>query len=300
VKKLFLFIVPHSSFPRFRFMTPASKFAASEARRRFASLVAESDEKINLAHAALLIAEEEEPRGAVVRNLALLGEMGDEARRRVDANPHAVVETLNRFVFGELGFAGDEQNYYDARNSLLTHVLERRVGLPITLSIIYIEIARRAGLYAEGVGLPGHFIVRVRGGAEETLVDPFYGKIIDEDECQERLDGVYGGQVVLTEEHLQAMSARAILVRVLRNLQGVYLNSNSHRQALAVVERILLLAPASPEDRRARGLLLAGANRLHEAVRELQFYLRVAGGANEKEAARQQLNKLHAQLASLN
>ena len=281
-------------------MTPASKVAASEARRRFAALVAESDEKINLAHAALLIAEEEEPRGAVVRNLALLGEMGDEARRRVDADRGAAVETLNSFVFGDLGFAGDEQNYYDPRNSLLTHVLERRAGLPITLSIIYIEIARSAGLNAEGVGLPGHFIVRVRCAAGETLVDPFYGKIIDEDECQERLDRVYGGQVILTERHLRAMSARAILVRVLRNLQGVYLNSNSHREALAVVERILLLAPRSLEDRRARGLLLAQNNRLHEAVAELRFYLRTSGGAHEKEAAREGLNKLYAQLASLN
>ncbi len=281
-------------------MTPADKLAAGEARRRFAVLVAESDERINLAHAALLIAEEEEPRGAVVRNLALLAEMGDEARQRVDAAPHVAVETLNRFVFGDLGFAGNEQNYYDARNSLLTHVLERRVGLPITLSIIYMEIARRARLYAEGVGLPGHFIVRVRDGAEETLVDPFYGKAVDEDECQERLDRVYGGQMVLTEEHLRAMSARAILVRVLRNLQGVYLNSNSHRCALAVVERILLLAPRSLEDRRARGMLLAQMNRLHEAAEELRFYLRAAGAANEREAAREGLKKVQAQLTSLN
>ncbi|MBA2338888.1 MAG: tetratricopeptide repeat protein [Pyrinomonadaceae bacterium] len=283
-------------------MTPYNKLTANEARRRFASLIAGSDEAINLAHAALLIAEEEEPHGAVVRNLALLGEMGDEGRRRVEANRSTGVETLNSFMFDELGFAGDEQNYYDVRNSLLPQVLERRVGLPITLSIVYMEVARRAGLNAEGVGLPGHFIVRVGAGAtKETLVDPFYGKVIDEGECQQRLDTMYGGQVVLTEKHLRAMSKREILVRVLRNLQGIYLNSNLHRQALAVIERILLLAPRSMEDHRVRGILLAQMNRLHEAIEELQFYLRHGGGsAEETEAVREQLKKLQAQIASFN
>lgn len=285
-------------------MTPSSKLAASEARRRFASLIAEADAAINLAHAALLIAEEEEPRGAVAGSLALLGEMGGEAGRRVEANPLVAVETLNRFMFDELGFAGDEQNYYDVRNSLLPQVLERRAGLPITLSIIYMEVARRAGLNAEGVGLPGHFIVRVCAGAgvtNDTLVDPFYGKVVDEDECQQRLDSMYGGQVVLTEKHLRAMSKREILVRVLRNLQGIYMNSNSHRQALAVVERILLLAPRSLEDHRVRGILLAQTERLHEAAEELQFYLRHVGSkTGEAEAAREVLKKLQNQMATFN
>lgn len=282
-------------------MTPSSKLAAMEARRRFASLIAGSDETINLAHAALLVAEEEEPRGAVVSSLALLNEMGEKARRRLEANPRANVETLNSFMFDELGFAGDEQNYYDVRNSLLPQVLERRIGLPITLSIIYMDVARRAGLKAEGVGLPGHFIVRVRAGVtKETLVDPFHGKVIDEDECQQRLDSMYGGQVVLTEKHLRAMSKREILVRVLRNLQGIYMNANSHRQALAVVERILLFAPRSLEDRRVRGVLLAQLNRLHEAMEELQFYLRGGGSTGDAGAVREQLRKLQAQIASLN
>ena len=285
-------------------MTPSSKLAVMEARRYFASLVAGADETINLAHAALLIAEEEEPRGAVARNLALLVEMGEEARRRVKANPHVAIETLNRFMFDELGFAGDEQNYYDVRNSLLARVLERRRGLPITLSIIYMDVARRAGLNAEGVGLPGHFIVRINavaGKAKEILVDPFYGKVIDEDECQQRLDSMYGGQVILTEKHLRAMSKREILVRVLRNLQGIYLNSNSHRQALAVVERLQLLAPRSLEAHRMRGSLLAQLERFHEAMGELRFYLLRGGGSTEEtEAVREQLKKLQAQIASLN
>ena len=193
----------------------------------------------------------------MARYLARLDELGAEARARVAAaGGGSHVESLNRYVFEELGFAGDHANYYSPRNSLLNHVLERRMGIPITLSVVYMEVGRRAGLRIEGVGMPGHFIVRAWGGdGRPVLVDPFQGKVIDEDDCQERLDTIYGGQVPLGEEHLRGVGPRDILVRVLGNLKAIYVQAQLYRRALAAVERILLLAPRDFDERRDRGML---------------------------------------------
>lgn len=283
-------------------MTPATKFAARDARRRFAAEVAQADAVIDLAHAALLVAEEEEPREGVVRYLAMLEEMGREARTRISESDVAPIGAFNRFMFEELGFGGNEQSYYDPRNSLLSYVLDRRTGIPITLSIVYIEVGRRAGLRVEGVGLPGHFVVRasVSGSEAATLIDPFHGRVIDEEECQERLDAVHGGQVRLTSEHLAAATPREILVRMLRNLKAIYTQAKLYRQALAVVERILLVAPQTLDERRDRGLLLGRLKRFSEAVIDLQVYLNLANEATDALHVREQLKMAQTQLVMLN
>ncbi|MCA1635007.1 MAG: transglutaminase-like domain-containing protein [Acidobacteria bacterium] len=283
-------------------MTPADKLAAAEARRQFALEVSQDAEAIDVARAALLIAAEDEPRRCnIALCLARLDELGAEARARVaaDGGPH--VEALNRYLFEELGFAGDHANYYAPRNSLLNDVLERRLGIPITLSVVYMEVGRRAGLRVEGVGMPGHFIVRARGGDERpVLVDPFYGKVIDEDDCQERLDTIYGGQVPLGEEHLRAVGPRDILVRVLGNLKGIYVQAQLYRRALAAVERILLLAPRDFDERRDRGMLLGQLNRLAPAIEDVKGYLDAAPHAPDAESIREQLKKMQIRLAMLN
>src|SRR2546423_9928224 len=143
-------------------MTPATKLLAKEARRQFAALVARPEAAFDLAHAALLIAAEESPGLDVEHYRARLLELGMQARVRVRERMDAPVAALNHFVFNELGFAGNQTHYYDPRNSLLSYVLDARRGIPITLSLVYIELGRRAGLHVEGVGLPGHFIVRAR------------------------------------------------------------------------------------------------------------------------------------------
>lgn len=285
-------------------MTPAEKIAVLEARRHFELAAGQPDAAINLAHAALLIAAEDEPRFEVSKYRALLYEMGLEARRRVEATRDTPVAALNDYVFAELGFTGNQQHYYDPRNSLLNHVLERRTGIPITLSIVYIEIARRAGLHAEGIGLPGHFIARVRrdeGDERGTMVDPFHGYIVDEDDCQQRLDVIYNGQLQLSPEHLRPATTREILVRLLRNLKGVYAQAALYREAVAAVERILVLAPDAADERRDRGLLLAQLGRLPEAIAELERYLASASlAATDEEKTREELKKMHMRLAMLN
>src|SRR5688500_8047944 len=283
-------------------MTPADKLAAAEARRRFAAEVSRPEGEIDLARAALLVAAEEEPRHAdVERCVAHLDEMGAEARARMDAEGGPRVEALNRYLFGELGFAGNEADYYDPRNSMLHQVLGRRTGIPITLSVVYIEVGRRAGLRVEGLGLPGHFIVRAsEGEGEGVLVDPFNRKQTDRDECQARLDLIYEGKLTLEDAHLRPVGARGILLRMLGNLKAVYARAQLFRRALAAVERILLLAPHDLEERRDRGMLLAQLERLHEAVADTQTYLNLAPNAPDAEAVREQLKKMQVKQAMLN
>jgi regulator of sirC expression with transglutaminase-like and TPR domain len=182
-------------------MTPASKIIARGHREDFAAEVAGSDDEMRLEYAALLIGAEDEAHLEVdvmdcQRRLAGLGQ---RARERVAAAPGAGVEAFNRFMFEEAGFLGNKQDYYNPRNSFLHSVLERHAGLPITLSIVYMEVGRKAGLLVDGIGLPGHFIVRAseRAQLETTLVDPFYGQTLTPEDCQGRLDEIYGGDVTL-------------------------------------------------------------------------------------------------------
>jgi regulator of sirC expression with transglutaminase-like and TPR domain len=282
-------------------MTPADRLKAEEARRRFAELVARPDAAIDLAHAALLVAAEERPATDVEHYRGRLLEMGLRARERVAAAGGRPVAALNSFFFEELGFAGNESDYYDPCNSLLPSVIDTRRGIPITLAVVYMELGRRAGITVEGVGLPGHFLVRARAETSETrLVDLFNRRLVDRDDCQQLLDGLFSGQVPLSEEHLRAATPREIVARILRNLKAVYAQAGRHRRALAAAERVLLVEPAAHDERRDRGLFLAQMGRHAEAVRETEAYLRLAPDAPDAEQVREQLRKMRARLASLN
>ncbi|HEX8423080.1 MAG TPA: transglutaminase-like domain-containing protein, partial [Pyrinomonadaceae bacterium] len=295
-------IVPRSSFI-ISLMTPAGKLLMVEARRRFARLLAQPDASIELAHAALLVAAEERPGLDVEHYRARLYELGLAARERIAqaGEESTPIVALNKFIFEELGFNGNQTNYYDPRNSLLSDVLERRTGIPITLSIVYMEIGRRAGVHVEGIGLPGHFIVRAQAaGGEPVLVDPFNGRIVDAEDCQERLDTIYGGQAPLTDAHLRPVPTREILARLLRNLKGIYAQAGLYRRALSIIERILLVAPAAIEERRDRGALLAQLGRYSEASLDVRAYLKRAPNAPDAERVKEQLKNMQTQLARLN
>lgn len=294
-------------------MTPAIRLAAERARREFAAMVRRGIKERDLGRVALLIAEEEEPRNdnfnSTAHYIAVLDELGARARAelaKVGDEGRERVEAFNEFMFVTLGFTGNSENYYDPRNSLLPHVIERRTGIPITLSVVYIEVGRRAGLHVEGVGMPGHFIARVHrednafASSNSILVDPFNSKIVDADECQRRLDEIYGGQVALGAEHLQSVDARQILFRMLQNLKGIYANANLDRKAIGTVERLLLLAPADEQEHRDYGMLLARIGRWHEAARELRLYLATTQTDEDKEMINAALQRVQAQIANLN
>jgi regulator of sirC expression with transglutaminase-like and TPR domain len=273
-------------------------------RSAFAEEVAKRDESIRLEYAALLVAAEDEAHMNidVVEYLSRLERWGTAAREYItQADAGNTVAAFNHFMFDELGLAGNQLDYYNPRNSYLNEVIDRRTGIPITLSIVYIEVGRRAGLHVEGVGLPGHFIVRVREEDDtSTLVDPFHCKTLDEEDCQERLDEVYGGQVALSDAHLRAATRREILVRLLMNLKAIYARANLYRAALASVERILLLTPHATDERRDRGALLSQLGRLPEAIAETESYLRLAPKAPDAEQARDQLKALQRRQAMRN
>jgi regulator of sirC expression with transglutaminase-like and TPR domain len=285
-------------------MTPLSKLRAARARERFAEEVRKPAALVRLDRAALLIAAEDEAHKNVdvERYLAELDALGAEARAALESASAGETVAFNRFLFDQKRFAGNQLDYYDPRNSFLNEVIDRRLGIPITLSVIYIEVGRRAGLDVEGVGLPGHFVVRVRelGEKEDLLVDPFHGVMLTREDCQDRLDTVYDGLVRLSDEHLRRSSAAEILVRILRNLKAMYMRSNLYRQALSCADRILLLSPDEASEHRDRGVILSNLERFTEAAQETEFYLQSEANASDAAQVREHLNRIRRQQAMRN
>ena len=263
-------------------------------RSRFARMVASSEAELDLALGALLIAAEEYPQlvpDLYVRRLDLLAERVRD-RLADETAPLVVLQEMNRVLFEEEGFRGNAEAYYDPRNSFLNDVLDRRLGIPLTLSIVYLEVGWRLGLPLEGVNFPGHFLVRHVGAAVRLLIDPFQqGEIRFEDQAAELLDRVYGGAVQLKPEYLRAADRRDMLVRLLSNLKNIYLNARDDERALAAVERIMLVRPAGG-DLRDRGMLLARVGRVDEAVVDLRRYLDDTPDAPDAQRVRMLLEQL--------
>lgn len=250
--------------------------------RTFGEMVRGDDDQLDLAEAALAIAEDEFPGLDRAPYLARLDGLARDAllRAGTGADQRARLSALNALLFEELGFRGNLEDYYDAQNSYLHRVLDRRVGIPISLSLLHLEVGRRMGLPLVGVGLPGHFVVKLAGASEEVLVDPFYkGALLDRAECQRRLDAIYGGKVQLTEQFLRAVSKREVLARMLYNLKRIHLRAGDEARALRVLDHLLDLQPYALEDLRDRGLMLYRGNRYAEALRDLRQHQALLPGS---------------------
>ncbi len=252
----------------------------SQARQIFTGLIRRPDPLVPLAEAALVLAWEDQggddPRAA----LAELDSFAAAAAPSVCATNDAVaqVRALNDYLFGELGFHGDPDCYRrpDPANSYLDQVLARRTGLPIMLSLIYLEVGWRLGLPLHGLALPGHFIVRLADPAGDIYLDPFGGGAIwSLADCERQIASFYGESgPELTAMIMAPPSRRAILARILRNLKQTHLGHNDAPRALAAVERLLLLDPSDPGELRDRGLLRLRVGRTHAAVEDLERYAR--------------------------
>ncbi|MFP5263970.1 MAG: SirB1 family protein [Blastocatellia bacterium] len=274
----------------------------ARARERFKEVVALDNEQINLAEAALLIAAEEYPALDLRLYLEKIDRIGDQVRERAGYahNSLEVLSTINATLFDELGFRGNVKNYYDPRNSFLNEVIDRRVGIPITLTVVYMEVARRVGLHVEGVGMPGHFIAKLTTDSGDTFIDSFNGgRLFGEAGCAELLSELSGGRLALKPEHMAAVTKKEMLARMLTNLMGVYA-AGDHRRALAAIERILLINPDSPPHVRDRGLLLATLGRTTGAIAELKRYLTLAPDAPDASSIREQINTVRQSQARLN
>lgn len=263
---------------------------ARSARARFADVVGKPEPQIDLALAALLIAAEQYPQLAPEPYLRRLDELAERARDRLwdETAPIVMVQEVSRVLFEEEGFRGNRMEYYDPRNSFLNDVIDRRMGIPITLSILYLEVGWRLGIPLHGVNFPGHFLVRYPGEAVQLLVDPFQnGMVRFEDEAQDLLDHVYGGSVRMQPDFLRRADRRDILVRLLSNLKGNYLNRRDDVRALSAIERVLIVRPDSADDERDRGIVLTRLGREREAAAALQRYLELVPDA--PDTARVQL-----------
>ena len=268
---------------------------ASEARRRFAAYIARPAADVRLAEGALLIALEAYPELNVDACLRRLDGMAKAVSRSLgmELEPHRIVSRLNACLFKEHGLRGNRRDYYDPRNSFLNEVLERRVGIPITLSIIYIDVGRSIGLPVSGVGLPGHFIVRYGARPEPFYVDPFHtGKLLSAKDCADRVKEIYGRDMPWQDSFLDAVDDLHILSRVLNNLKVIYVRKGAHELALGAVERLILLQPNVPSEIRDRGLLRAQLGHLQPALDDLSTYLEACPDAPDAAAMQRHVEAL--------
>jgi len=264
---------------------------ARAARRRLTAHLASAG-PLPLLEAVLEIAAEEHETMDVLAQIARIETIGASAKERVAGltNPFARLSALREFLFDELGFRGNVEHYDDPRNSYLDDVLERKLGIPLTLSIVVIEVARRAGMTAEGVGLPGHFVVRIEESGRRLLIDPFHGgHIITIEDCKDLVVRTTGRASLFRKDSLDAATPRAMLTRLLLNLKRIHLAQGDYIRALAVVERLLVVAPGDAKEIRDRGLLLAHLGQSSAAVSDLECYLALAPGAPDVESVRGRL-----------
>ena len=253
-------------------------------RRLLAAELARSEAELNLAKAALLVAKEEYPQLPIDLYLARLDQVAEEVKDRLaeENAPLVVLQEVLETLYTRRGFEGNREAYHDPRNSFVNDVLDRGVGIPLTLGIVLLEVGWRLDLPLEGVNFPGHFLVRYRGDAVMLLVDPFDGgKMRFQDQAQELLDRAYGGMVRLQDSFLRTASKREMLTRLLTNLKSVYVKVGDHERALGAVERLLMITPMAPAESRSRGVLLARLGRQEEAAEQLEAYLRVAPTATD-------------------
>jgi regulator of sirC expression with transglutaminase-like and TPR domain len=262
-----------------------------------------ADGEVRLGEAALWIAADEYAELDVPAWLDRLDALGTAAARRITPamDADAAAEALNALLFEEERFRGNREEYYDPRNSFLNDVLERRLGIPITLAVVYMEVAAAAGVTVRGVGLPGHFVVRLDRHGAERLLDPFdRGARLAEADCRALLQRVYQADVPLDPAWLRPVSTQQIVTRMLANLKGAYLALGDWTRALRTVERMLAVAPGALGELRDRGTLQARRGDTQAAIRDWEAYLLAAPETADADHVRQNLRALRQAVAVLN
>jgi regulator of sirC expression with transglutaminase-like and TPR domain len=276
-------------------------FETPTALQYFATLVAD-DAGLSVLEAAIAVAQDEYPRLDVQQVLAQVDELADKLRKRIpaDAAPLQRLRLLNRYFFHELGFAGNVNDYYDARNSYLCDVLRTRRGIPITLALLYVELAGQVGLQAAGISFPGHFLVKLHMPKGEVVIDPFSGQSLSREDLDERLlpyrrqRGLTGDFEAPLGLFLQAAPPRDVLARLLRNLKEIHRTAEDWRRLLAVLERLVVLLPEVWEERRDRGLARAELGHYGDAADDLGCYLQHHPDADDAAALQRRLAELRA------
>ncbi len=285
-------------------MSGILNFATPTALEYFATLVAE-DASLSVIETAIAVGQDDEPGLDTQGVLAQIDLLAERLRRRLpgDAGPLQRLRLLNSYFFHELGFAGNVNDYHDRRNSYLHEVLKTRRGIPITLAVVYIEMATQLGLKAQGVSFPGHFLVKLRMPRGEVILDPFSGQTLSRDELEDRLApfrrrfGLTGDNEVPLGLYLQAAEPRDIVARLLRNLKEIHRRVGDRPRLVAVLERLATLLPQAWDERRDLALVLGELGRLEDAIDHLALYLQNRPEADDALRMQQQLAGWQARVA---
>ena len=277
----------------------------------FEKILSDKEERIDLARACLMIAQDAYPELDVDRYLGDIERMAIRLRSRLPqaGGAEETVVALNQFLYSDLGYWGNTEDYYDPRNSYLNEVLERRTGIPITLGILYMELGRRVGLPLEGISFPGHFLVRLRLRGGTLVLDPFSGGSPQaEDELRRRLERVIPEQAragmpvaeLPLDSFLEPASKRQILARVLRNLKGIYRQADKPERMLEVLNRMLVVSPEASAELRDRGYVYQRLECWRPALKDLTDYLEREPDAADATDVRACVVDLSARCARLN
>lgn len=274
-------------------------FTAPTTLEYFSSLV-QSDAQFPLLEAAITLAQDEYPHLDVQQVLGEVDQLLARVKRRIPEDAPAMhkLRVLNQYFFRDLNFGGNVNDYYDPDNSYVSIVLHSRRGIPISLAVLWLELAQGLGLSARGVGFPGHFMVKVNLPHGQVVIDPFTGQSLSREELSERLAPFLDGQRLLDEQesllgrYLQATPPRDIIARMLRNLKEIHQTQADWQRLIAVLDRLLVLLPQAWDEYRVRGLAHAELGQVREAVRDLETYLRETREVQDRLAVTQRLDQL--------
>ncbi len=281
--------------------------------RAFGELIAGEDAAIDVAKAALLIATIEYPSLNAEHSLAILDALAYRVRVILNLSetdiylpetiaPLTVIDAINKVLFEQEGFRGNESDYYNPDNSFLNKVLEQRVGIPISLSLLYMEIGKRVGLLIEGIGLPFHFVVRCTLPTEILYIDPFEGGLLlSEQDCRERIRRFSHGKMTRLARHLfEPVKPKQLLVRMLGNLKNIYLHQEDYTKALLVANYILLLIPDAVREVRDRGIIHLQLKHYAKALHDLKTYLKLEPQASDRHEMQNHIKTIQQTIAMMN
>lgn len=261
------------------------------------------DHEVGLGEAALVLARLEYPDLNVQAHLDQFELFASEVETELpdDYEPNRIISALNAYLFEKLGFRGNQDDYFNPRNSFLNDVMERRTGIPITLSIVYLEIARRLGLPFYGVGLPGHFIIKYDDNRRAIYLDPFHaGRVVEAEDCRKLVRDIIGTEFVLTEQHFRAVDNRSIVLRMLSNLRAIYFQTRQYRKVIGVLDMVLNLAPTIAEDYKQRAQLHHELGQSKPAIKDLETYLSIHPDASDEAQVREWITQMRRGQAALN
>lgn len=271
----------------------------------FASLIQE-EEQIPLFEAALSIGQDDDPQLDLNVCLLEIDKLAAQLRQRLPADiaPIPKLRLLNNFFYQELGFAGNLNDYYNPDNSYLHKVLRTRRGIPISLAVIYMELAQQIGLNVKGVSFPGHFLMKLSVKNGDIILDPFNGNSLSREAIEDRLEPFFingrGPNDPPVASYLAEASATTILVRMLRNLKALFAEHPHWQQFLNVQQRLVMLLPDEVSERRDRGLAYAQLDCPQAALEDLEAYLAQCPQASDADTLRQQLPELRAASRRIN